>query len=171
MDDLLDPRNDAESMASHQSLTGVLGNAECMAASEPQALLDQVQKYIDSSDKLDGEAAKMEYWPLVKVVKVFLRNPILETGLVIVDLVSWKYCTFRLDSASDTIYSQASKIPMPRGLRWQQSTYRIARVSGLLHPSRELLTTKRHTTFSGRPSGAKCSLTGHMATCRSSAPR
>lgn len=93
MDDLLDPRNNAESMASHQSLTAVLGGAKYVAASEPQALLDQVQQYIDSSDKLDGEPAKMEYWPLVKVVKVFLRNRILETGLVIVDLVSWNYCT------------------------------------------------------------------------------
>ncbi|KAK0753134.1 Dynamin family-domain-containing protein [Schizothecium vesticola] len=86
MDDLLNPRNSAESMASHESLTAVLGNAKYVAAPEPQALLDQIQEYIDSSDKLDGQPAKMEYWPLVKVVKIFLRNPILETGLVIVDL-------------------------------------------------------------------------------------
>jgi len=90
MDDLLNPRNNAESMASHESLTAVLGNAKYVKAPEPQALLDQIQEYIDSSDKLDGQPAKMEYWPLVKVVKIFLRNPILETGLVIVDLVSWK---------------------------------------------------------------------------------
>lgn len=98
MDDLLDRRNNAESMASHQSLTAVLGGAKYVEASEPQALLDQVRQYIDSSDKRDGEPAEMEYWPLVKVVKVFVRNPILQTGLVIVDLVSWNYYTLRLDT-------------------------------------------------------------------------
>jgi hypothetical protein len=30
----------------------------------------------------------MEYWPLIKVVKVFVRSPVLESGLVLVDLVS-----------------------------------------------------------------------------------
>ncbi|KAK1827808.1 hypothetical protein QBC39DRAFT_393544 [Podospora conica] len=86
VDDIRSPNTSAESMASHESLTGVLDSSTYVAASGPQALLDQVQLYIDSSDKFNVDPSKMEYWPLVKVVKIFVRNPILETGLVIVDL-------------------------------------------------------------------------------------
>ena len=28
----------------------------------------------------------MEYWPLIKVVKIFIKAPVLDTGAIIVDL-------------------------------------------------------------------------------------
>ncbi|KAK4455827.1 hypothetical protein QBC34DRAFT_453465 [Podospora aff. communis PSN243] len=66
-----------------------LGTVEKLSAPDCRSLLQQVRKYIDSKDKKSsGEADQgvMEYWPLVKVVKIFTKSAVLKNGLVLVDL-------------------------------------------------------------------------------------
>jgi hypothetical protein len=60
-----------------------------------QEFFDGLLQYIDSKskkrdkEKNTDELKAMEYWPLIKVVKIFVKSPILESGLVLVDLVSY----------------------------------------------------------------------------------
>lgn len=73
------------------SVKDVLGTVRQIASSTGRELVDSLKLFIDSKEKLRGrkkEPDPMEYWPLIKVVKIFVRSPVLESGLVLVDLVS-----------------------------------------------------------------------------------
>ena len=70
----------------------VLGTTKKINSSSPQRFYQELQKYVDSKekvtkkDKKDKSAFEMEYWPLIKVVKIYTKAPALSTGAVIVDL-------------------------------------------------------------------------------------
>jgi hypothetical protein len=48
----------------------------------------QLQNYVDSKEKTAATGQTMEYWPLIKVVRIYTKAAALSTGAVIVDLVS-----------------------------------------------------------------------------------
>ncbi|KAL2262841.1 hypothetical protein VTK26DRAFT_9289 [Humicola hyalothermophila] len=78
-----------ESLMEEPSVKDILGTVRRIASSTPEDFLERLKKFIDSKEKTRGrkkEPAAMEFWPLIKVVKVFVRSPILESGLVLVDL-------------------------------------------------------------------------------------
>ncbi|KAK0711461.1 Dynamin family-domain-containing protein [Lasiosphaeris hirsuta] len=78
-----------ESLVQKPSVKDVLGTVRHISAPTAKRLLDQVKIFIDSKEKTrdDGQQpVAMEYWPLVKVVKLFVKSRVLETGLVLVDL-------------------------------------------------------------------------------------
>jgi hypothetical protein len=79
-----------DELVAEPSVKDLLGTVERLASSNSKDFLGLLKRYIDSKEKARGgkEPDKMEYWPLIKVVKVFVPSPILETGLVLVDLVS-----------------------------------------------------------------------------------
>jgi len=78
-------------LAEDQSLNDILGTVKHIESAAAKSLQDQVKVYIDSKDKgLDEAEQAMEYWPLVKVVKVFAKSEILQMGLVLVDLVCFE---------------------------------------------------------------------------------
>ncbi|KAJ4335077.1 hypothetical protein N0V87_006352 [Didymella glomerata] len=75
----------------------VLGTTKKINAAQAHRFYYELQKYVDSKEKVakkdkdkDKEKQKrcfeMEYWPLIKVVKLYTRAPALSTGAVIVDL-------------------------------------------------------------------------------------
>ena len=72
----------------------VLGTTRSIEASESESFYGRLQRYVDSkekstNDKSKGqrkEKKKMEYWPLIKVVRIFTKAPVLSTGAVVVDL-------------------------------------------------------------------------------------
>jgi GTPase SAR1 family protein len=108
----------------------VLGTTEMLEAAEPVSFYHELQKYIDSREKVhkkeklddkgtekrkqpkkrkgqekgqkkgkkkgqkrategesvDQQAKRMEFWPLIKVVRIYTKSPALSTGAVIVDL-------------------------------------------------------------------------------------
>lgn len=71
----------------------VLGTTKKINTSEPYRFYQELQKYVDSKEKVTkkdkkdkGSACEMEYWPLIKVVKIYTKAPALSTGAVIVDL-------------------------------------------------------------------------------------
>lgn len=81
----------AEGLAQDPSVKEVLGTVKQIASSTSTEFLDFLKKFIDSKEKTRGkkkEPDAMEYWPLIKVVKVFVKSPVLQSGLVLVDLVS-----------------------------------------------------------------------------------
>ncbi len=81
-----------EHLINHSSVRDVLGLVINICAPDSQELLQQVEKYVDSKEKAGGAGRTgpevMEFWPLVKVVKIFTKSEVLRTGLVLVDLVS-----------------------------------------------------------------------------------
>lgn len=73
----------------------MLGTTKRLCNSRLEPFYRGLQRYVDSNEKDDekikekrpgGEKKPMEYWPLIKVVKIFTRAEALSTGAVIVDL-------------------------------------------------------------------------------------
>jgi hypothetical protein len=86
-----------DDLMSENSVSAVLGTTKDISSAYPNSFYQQLQKYVDSKEKVtkkgkDKEKDKvkktfdMEYWPLIKVVKIYVKAPALSTGAVIVDL-------------------------------------------------------------------------------------
>lgn len=93
--DTLD-RCSVASLMAEQGLS-VLGTTKKVNAAQAHRFYYELQKYVDSKEKVtkkdkdkDKEKQKrlteMEYWPLIKVVKIYTKAFALSTGAVIVDL-------------------------------------------------------------------------------------
>ncbi|KAF2817072.1 uncharacterized protein BDZ99DRAFT_373364 [Mytilinidion resinicola] len=85
-----------ESLLRDKSVMNVLGKTRKIFESQPDRFYSQLQHYVDSKEKDTKVAGKyaekkkekktMEFWPLIKVVKIYTKSPALSTGAVIVDL-------------------------------------------------------------------------------------
>ncbi|KAF5847933.1 hypothetical protein GGP41_009209 [Bipolaris sorokiniana] len=83
-------------LMSKNSVRSVLGTTKQIHMSHPGSFYVELQKYVDSKEKVskkDKSKSKsktsppeMEYWPLIKVVKIYTKSSALSTGAVIVDL-------------------------------------------------------------------------------------
>lgn len=73
-------------MAQEPAVRGVLGSVKSLTASDASTLFTGLQHYVDSNEKVTGQEVKMEYWPLIKVVRIFCKAAALATDAVIVDL-------------------------------------------------------------------------------------
>ncbi|KAM7193284.1 hypothetical protein V8F20_008479 [Naviculisporaceae sp. PSN 640] len=89
-DELLAGQHTPESLAQHAAVELLLGSKVEFSERSPENLSKSLQKYIDTKEKQHGQdrggGHLMEYWPLVKVVHIFTKSPVLESGLVLVDL-------------------------------------------------------------------------------------
>ncbi|KAI4958590.1 hypothetical protein J4E86_004194 [Alternaria arbusti] len=93
------------SLMSKRSVVDVLGTTKKMRTARPQSFYRELQRYVDSKEKVAKKdknkekvskpAFQTEYWPLIKVVKIYTKSHALSTGAVIVDLPSgyMKQCT------------------------------------------------------------------------------
>ncbi|CAN9336093.1 unnamed protein product [Alternaria alternata] len=97
---------DVPSLMSERAVVEVLGTTKRIHAAEPQNFYQKLQGYVDSKEKISKKdrskekvskkdkskekasksAVQMEYWPLIKVVKIYTKSGALSTGAVIVDL-------------------------------------------------------------------------------------
>lgn len=73
----------------------VLGTTKKINSHSAQRFYQELQKYVDSKekvtkkdkkDKSDRATFDLEYWPLIKVVRIYTKASALSTGAVIVDL-------------------------------------------------------------------------------------
>ncbi|KAJ4343636.1 hypothetical protein N0V95_006610 [Ascochyta clinopodiicola] len=75
----------------------VLGTTKKISTAQSHRIYNELQKYVDSKEKTTKKdkdkdksrqksSFEMEYWPLIKVVKIYTKAPALSTGAVIVDL-------------------------------------------------------------------------------------
>ena len=91
---------------SERAVVEVLGTKKKIHAAESQNFYQKLQGYVDSKEKISKKdrskekvskkdkskekasksAVQMEYWPLIKVVKIYTKSGALSTGAVIVDL-------------------------------------------------------------------------------------
>lgn len=72
-------------LAEERDLSRVLGQSISVHESTASRFSDSVNAYIDSSNK-GTDADEFAYWPLVRLVKVYIKSKLLENGLVLVDL-------------------------------------------------------------------------------------
>jgi hypothetical protein len=71
------------------SVRHILGATKVIKQDDSLKFYKQLQKYVDSQEKSrkdDKSPKEMEYWPLIRVVKIFVKSPTLQTGAVVVDL-------------------------------------------------------------------------------------
>lgn len=77
-----------------RSVLSVLGTTKNIAKSSAEPFFLELKRWVDSKEKATGKKkdkekpapVQMEYWPLIKVVKIQTKSPALSTGAVIVDL-------------------------------------------------------------------------------------
>ncbi|KAK8136375.1 hypothetical protein PG984_004315 [Apiospora sp. TS-2023a] len=81
---------DMGNLAAEPGVRNVLSSTKQLKATTSKDLYRQLQRYIDSKEKLTGDERKknvpMEFWPLIKVVRINTKANALSTGAVIVDL-------------------------------------------------------------------------------------
>ncbi|KUI60678.1 Nuclear GTPase SLIP-GC [Cytospora mali] len=73
-------------LAEAPSIRRVLGSLKRLHATNSTELFKGLQHYVDSKEKTSGKGHVMEYWPLIKVVRIYCKADALSTGAVIVDL-------------------------------------------------------------------------------------
>ncbi|KXH60097.1 hypothetical protein CSAL01_09810 [Colletotrichum salicis] len=81
----------ATALANHPNIKEVLGTKKYVADSNSDEFYIKIQSFVDSeenSSDTNGRSRerKMAFWPLIKVVRVFLKSEIVSTGVVLVDL-------------------------------------------------------------------------------------
>lgn len=88
---------DPHSLANEPAVRGILGTTKVLKERTAKELYRRMQHYVDSKEKSTGPAdhrkrvdIPMEYWPLIKVVRIYTKANALTTGAVIVDLVCYK---------------------------------------------------------------------------------
>ncbi|KAF2995752.1 hypothetical protein E8E14_003295 [Neopestalotiopsis sp. 37M] len=79
-----------ESFANEGAVSRVLGTTKKLTETTSKDLFRRMQHYVDSKEKERGDRNRkdqlMEYWPLIKVVRIYTKATALSTGAVIVDL-------------------------------------------------------------------------------------
>jgi hypothetical protein len=76
--------------ANEPAIKAMLGTVRHLQEKSAPELYRGLQQYIDSKEKptMITSRSSMEFWPLVKVVRIYTKAAALSTGAVIVDLVS-----------------------------------------------------------------------------------
>ncbi|KAI0854147.1 Dynamin family-domain-containing protein [Daldinia vernicosa] len=80
-----------QDFAKEPAVRGVLGTTKTLKENSAKSLYGRLQHYVDSKEKITGHENKkrnvpMEYWPLIKVVRIYTKAKALSTGAVLVDL-------------------------------------------------------------------------------------
>jgi Dynamin family len=90
-------KSSVEEFMKHANVSALLGSSKAIKETDSLIFYRKLQSFVDSKekttksekDKSDRERRRpreMEYWPLIKVVRLYVRSPALSTGAVIVDL-------------------------------------------------------------------------------------
>ncbi|KAK0714662.1 hypothetical protein B0H67DRAFT_488640 [Lasiosphaeris hirsuta] len=73
-----------ESLTNEPAIQRVLGTVKNLKAKTAGSIYQQLQVYVDSREK--GSERSIEYWPLIKVVRIYTKAAALSTGACLVDL-------------------------------------------------------------------------------------
>ncbi|KAG7290833.1 hypothetical protein NEMBOFW57_000838 [Staphylotrichum longicolle] len=87
--DFLDASFTVDTLVEDTTVQKVLGTVLAISATTCKDFSERLEKYVDSRQKSRGkekESKDLEYWPLIKVVKIFVKSSVLQSGLVLVDL-------------------------------------------------------------------------------------
>ncbi|KAI4206429.1 MAG: hypothetical protein LQ348_000989 [Seirophora lacunosa] len=85
-EDLAKP-DSVQSLLTERDVSQLLGESCEVQDTQAKSFYQRLQALVDSKDRSSGtKKGEPAYWPLIKLVKIFLRSPILSTGLMLVDL-------------------------------------------------------------------------------------
>lgn len=87
-------KSTVEELMDEPEVKSVLGTTKNVEKARPEPFYKALQHYVDSKEKSTdskkkkekGEKKQMEFWPLIKVVRIYTKADALSTGAVIVDL-------------------------------------------------------------------------------------
>ncbi|KAK7450956.1 hypothetical protein Landi51_05272 [Colletotrichum acutatum] len=80
-------QSDPDRLVNEPAVARVLGSVKKLRATTAKDLYASMQRYVDSKEKNPHKKdVPMEFWPLIKVVRIFTKANALSTGAVIVDL-------------------------------------------------------------------------------------
>ena len=88
-------QSSVDELMKHENVQNILGQKRQITESESHAFYKRLQFFADSKEKTTNEKVKgkekssgkeMEYWPLIKVIRLYVKAAALETGAVVVDL-------------------------------------------------------------------------------------
>jgi hypothetical protein len=86
-------KSSVSELMNHANVQNVLGGKREIVESDSLLFYDRLQFFVDSKEKTRAKKDKdkkqpkeMEFWPLIKVVRLYVKAPALSTGAVIVDL-------------------------------------------------------------------------------------
>lgn len=94
-------RSSPDELVRHKSVCDLLGSKIPFSEDDPARFYDRLQSYVDSkkknkrkksrkvTEKTKAElqdSSELEFWPLIRVVRLYLKASVLSTGAVIVDL-------------------------------------------------------------------------------------
>jgi hypothetical protein len=74
-----------EELIEEHQLSRILGKRIRIFKSTAKEFSKAIKSYIDSSNK-EAAGQSSAYWPLVRLVKVYIKSNILKHGLVLVDM-------------------------------------------------------------------------------------
>lgn len=84
-----------EKLMAEDAVLNVLGTTKRFHRARPEPFYAELQKFVDSKEKITDKKDKdkqkqpktqMEFWPLIKVVRLYTKSEALSTGAVVVDL-------------------------------------------------------------------------------------
>ncbi|KAK4204426.1 hypothetical protein QBC40DRAFT_332466 [Triangularia verruculosa] len=78
-----------QNLVDDDSVKDLLGSVTTIADPSSTDFVNRLRGFVDSKEKTRGkkrESEKIEYWPLIKVVRIYVAAEILRSGLVLVDL-------------------------------------------------------------------------------------
>lgn len=78
------PKHNPVELVNQPSVRAVLGTTRKLQATTAGSLYRQLQNYVDSKEKNTDKS--IEYWPLIKVVRIYTKASVLSTGVCLVDL-------------------------------------------------------------------------------------
>lgn len=76
------------SLIDNAEVQGHLGQVVSLSDTSSSGLLFQIQSFIGVQGNNGDGDNRVQYWPLIKIMRIFTRASALSTGAVIVDLVS-----------------------------------------------------------------------------------
>ncbi|KAK0674230.1 hypothetical protein QBC41DRAFT_264526 [Cercophora samala] len=88
-DDIKKGRFSVDTLIKEESVDHLLGSVKTVAGTSSDEFVKLLRTFVDSKKKGRGQPREMEapeFWPLIKVVRLFARSDILRNGLVLVDL-------------------------------------------------------------------------------------
>jgi GTPase Era involved in 16S rRNA processing len=79
-------KTSAATLLKEPHVVEILDSVQSVTAKTELAFAEQIKQYIESSKPKEGEKRLISLWPLVKVVRIYVRAQILKPGIVLVDL-------------------------------------------------------------------------------------
>lgn len=123
-----------------REVSNVLGSNREIKETDSLLFYKKLQHFVDSKEKSTGsknkdkekkERREMEFWPLIRVVRIYTKSAALATGAVIVDLPGVRKCNIDLHSLGGIAFRTGNTLTLKSAL----PTFASLQISTLINHS------------------------------------